>query len=444
MKRLSLHRFRQTFVGRVLKVIYPLLLLLAWVWRRLLFRTKFVAITGSVGKTTAKEALALILSSRFRVYRSARNQNGRQLVCLNVLRVKPWHQIAVIEAGTEGPGTLGPVSRLLRPDVVLVIDVAQTHVRGYKGLEETAREKISLIDGLKPGGAAIVNGDNPYLKAFRSPQGQRTLWFGSDDRHDLTVLETRSEWPERFQFDCRIEEQSWTVRTQLVGRHWVPAVAAAVLGSRELGIPVGQALEALALLRPFQARLEPVVLPSGVVFLRDEYNASVCTFKVAFETMREAACKRRVAVLADCTDGEARAHRRLTSLGSEAAKCVDLLILIEPHARHAFKGALRSGMEAHQIIVAEDLTEAARILKTTLEPGDLVLLKGQNQYHLSRLVYAQVGDVGCWKSKCGERFLCDICWQFGVSEASRADVRYLLPPTAHATSPVIREKRPKA
>jgi UDP-N-acetylmuramoyl-tripeptide--D-alanyl-D-alanine ligase len=114
---------REEFIGPIVKRSTPLLFALASVWRRLLFRTTVIGITGSLGKTTTKECLADVLASRGKTFRSYHNQNAPVAVALNILRIRPWHRYAVLEIATGSPGMIERGARLARPDVAIVLNV---------------------------------------------------------------------------------------------------------------------------------------------------------------------------------------------------------------------------------------------------------------------------------------------------------------------------------
>jgi UDP-N-acetylmuramoyl-tripeptide--D-alanyl-D-alanine ligase len=141
---------------------------LAYLWRRMLFRTTFIAITGSVGKTTAKECMAAILSTQFRTVLTLNNQNVHYGVPLTMLRVRPWHRFAVIEMGTDGPGLIKRSARLVRPHVAIILTVAKSHTKVFSSLEQIAAEKSSLLDVLLPSRLAILNADDSRVGRMAS------------------------------------------------------------------------------------------------------------------------------------------------------------------------------------------------------------------------------------------------------------------------------------
>jgi UDP-N-acetylmuramoyl-tripeptide--D-alanyl-D-alanine ligase len=151
--------FRQVAVGRLVRRCGPLLFRLARLWRGVLVRTTFIAVTGSLGKTTTTRLLAGILATRGRTFHTVGNQNSGFMVPLNILRVRPWHHYAVI----DGPGVMRTLARTLRPDVAVILGVFPTHTASFISLDQHADEKAMLLESLAPGGIAVLNGGGPRV-----------------------------------------------------------------------------------------------------------------------------------------------------------------------------------------------------------------------------------------------------------------------------------------
>lgn len=261
---------RQELLGPVVRTLRPALHLLAFLWRRVLIRTTFVAITGSLGKTTTKEMLAAILATRARTFRSWRNQNSGVMVPLNILQVRPWHRFAVLEVAAAAPNTMRNAARLVSPDVALILGVLRTHSTEFRDLDEHAAEKALLLDALRPGGLAVLNGDDPRV-AHMAERGRGSVRLvGTSPGHSVWADQIVSRWPGRLELRVHIGGESCTVQTQLVGTHWTPAVLAALAAAHGLGIGLHEAAGALRRLEPFPARLQPVMLPGGAVVIRDD------------------------------------------------------------------------------------------------------------------------------------------------------------------------------
>jgi UDP-N-acetylmuramoyl-tripeptide--D-alanyl-D-alanine ligase len=381
----------------------------AFVWRRLMIRTTFIAITGSVGKTTAKECIAAMLASHGPTVRTFDTQNGRFFVCRAILRVRPWHRFAVIEVATNGPGTLWPEARVLGPDIALILGVAQTHWKAFNSLEEIAAEKIRIIDALHPKGVAILNGDDPRVAAMAKHRPIRVRTFGSSPDHDYSAGEASSIWPERLAFRLHRNGQSRRVRTQLAGEHWLGTALASLAVALECGLSLEAAAAALEAVPPYRARLEPVELPSGAILLRDDFNDEFSTLTPALKVLEQASSKRRVLVISGVVHPESKRKERMADLGGVVAPSADLIVFVGEDAARQAESALAAGAPQEKIRIFPMLPEAAQFLNSELREGDLALLRGCLKDHVQRLYFAQLGSVACWKQTCARQYLCDLC-----------------------------------
>ncbi len=287
---------------------------LAYLWRRLLFRTTFIAITGSVGKTTAKECLAGILTAHARTLKTFSNHNEVPAVARAILQVRPWHRYAVFEIATAVPGMVRRSAHLVRPHIGIVLAVARTHTDKFPSLEDTAREKESLLEELRPDGLAILNAEDPRVKQMAGRCRCKVKMFGQSEGHDLWADQISSKWPDRLTFQANTPTEQQRIEMKLVGEHWVNSVLAALLAAQSCGIRLEAAATALSEVEPFPARMQPVLLPSGATMLRDELNGSEETWKAAFQVLENCQALRRVLVLGDVSDWHKRSIGQLLPL----------------------------------------------------------------------------------------------------------------------------------
>jgi UDP-N-acetylmuramoyl-tripeptide--D-alanyl-D-alanine ligase len=392
----------------------------AFVWRRLLFRTTFIAITGSHGKTTAKECLAAALGSRFPTVKTRGNRNGGLGLFVSILRVRPWHRFAVLEVASSVPDSMRLTARLVRPDVAVILNVLRTHTTEFPTLDDHAREKARLLDGVRPGGLVLLNADDPRVAAMAGTARSRVRRFGVSSSCDVWADQVSAQWPDRLVFRARAGLEAHVIDTQLVGAHWLPAVLAAVATARYCGVPLHDAAPAVRRVAPFPGRLQPLRLPGGAVVLRDDYNAAIDTLDEACRVLEGARAGRRLFVVNDFSDlGKNRKHR-LRYLAEKAAGSAEVAVFVGENAAYGRRRAIDAGMRGSDVHDFPSFEAAARFLNTELRPGDLMLLKGRTTDHTARIFFAQLGDVGCWKVSCPKRTLCDNCWELGIRPADAA------------------------
>jgi UDP-N-acetylmuramoyl-tripeptide--D-alanyl-D-alanine ligase len=416
---------REELVGPVIRALQPLLYVLAFTWRRALVRTTVIGITGSLGKTTAKESLADTLTIEGLTFRSYQNQNSPAMVALNILRIRPWHRYAVIEAAGSSRGMMKKSAHLLRPDVAIVLNVRRTHSKEFLNMDEYAAEKSELLAGIKAGGTAVLNADDPLVSAMPVPEGVHVHWFGVTTGADYQLGNVSALWPQRLSFVFHHDGQTRQIQTQLVGDHWLTSAGAVLTATSALGVNLENAVTALRAAEPFAARLQPLKLPSGAIILRDDNNGSIDTIESSMKVLGQATADRKLLVITDMTDfGSPRRRHRLKYLGSLAAATADIAVFIGIAADRGVRAAIAAGMPVTDAHAFASLRAAAEFLRRELRQGDLVLLKGRATDHTARLFFAQLGDVTCWKDYCKKTMLCDTCWELGISrkEAAKAKV----------------------
>lgn len=379
------------------------------IWRRMLFKTTFIAITGSIGKTTTKECVAGVLSKRYRTGKTRYNRNCSRGVPRTLLTIKRKHRFAVIEMATGGPGQLARSAAIVRPKIAIVLTVARTHTDRFKTLEDTAAEKASLLDFLPPDGTAILNAEDPRVLAMASRCRCDVKTFGRSPSADIWAEEISSRWPARLSFRARTADESVWVQTQLVGEHWVNSVLAALLVGKCCGVPLEKGAAGLAEVQPHLARMQPVTLPCGATILRDEETASIDTVDAAMKVLGDAVAQRRILVMSDISDTDERTRVRVRRMGSLAPPICDMAVFVGEHAHYAIKGAIAGGMDAKRVIGFDTAKEGAEYLKSELREGDFMLIKGRTCDHLERIVHFQTSPVACWIKKCRQRVLCDLC-----------------------------------
>jgi len=395
--------------------LQPFFYWVAFVWRRLLPNTTVIAITGSLGKTTTKEILAVVLEAAGPTYRTHRNQNSLILVMLNVLKIRPRHRYAVLEVASAAPGQMKKPARLVRPDVVIMLNVLRTHTTDFIDLEQHAKEKTILLKYLKPGGIVVLNDDDPFVASMPMPGGARVYRIGTREGVEGRVDQISSSWPDRLKFVFHQGGESREAHTQLVGSHWITTAAASLTTATALGMDLDVAVNALATAQPFAGRLLPVQVPSGAVILRDDYNAAIDTIDASLQVLENATALRRLLVITDMSDFGKNRKQRFKYLAARSAEVADGAVFIGELAEYGKRRAIDAGLPPETVHAFPSIQRAAEFLKGELRAGDVMLLKGRTTDHATRIFFAQLGTVKCWKEYCGKRMLCDACPELGLS-----------------------------
>lgn len=386
--------------------------------RRTVAGVTFIAVTGSAGKTTTKELIAAVLSSRQHGSKSPGTLNTAHWVSHTVLGARRGDDFCVHELGATGPGSLDEAVALVRPRVAVVTNVGGDHRSAFRTLEATAAEKAKVVHAVPRAGFAVLNADDPRVLAMAGICRGRVLTFGL--RPDATVHAESvcSSWPDRLSFTVIHGEQRVAVQTRFCGVHWIHACLAAITTGTALGVPLPVAAAALAAVDPLPGRYQPVEA-DGVTFIRDEFKASLWSVAPALEFLRDARAPRKVVVFGTISDYAGRASPIYADVARRALEVADEVLFVGPQAVRS--GGARSHPRGAALRAFPSIREAHRHLTDTLVPGDLVLLKGsQRADHLLRLVLARRGRIGCWRAGCRRIRFCDDCLLVHVPEVGWA------------------------
>jgi UDP-N-acetylmuramoyl-tripeptide--D-alanyl-D-alanine ligase len=258
---------------------------------------------------------------------------------------------------------------------------------------------------------AVLNFDDDRVRRMAEGRTLRARFFGSTSACQYRAEAAVSRWPERLSFELVVDGQRVDVRTRLVGTHWVNSVLGALAVASVCGIELEEAARSVSRVPPFAGRMQPVRLPNGAMMLRDEENGSPDTLQAMIEVLRDARAMRRGLVFSDQSDTKQNPRKRMRSIGKQAAELCDFAVFVGEHAHHAVRAATAAGMDASSCAPHASLADAAQWLRDFARPGDLVFLKGRGTDHLSRILFAQFGNIGCWKPHCKITRLCDYCGQ---------------------------------
>src|SRR5215468_9101468 len=221
---------------------------------RKLWGNPLVGVTGSAGKTTTKEAIAHVLSSRFRVLKSEGNFNNHFGLPLMLLRLEPEHDEAVIEMGMSHAGEIRALAKIAHPDVGVVTNVAPVHLEFFDSLAGIARAKYELVESLPAGGTAVLNADDEYVSQFGRDFKGKVLMYGVRASADVRAENIRSRGAEGSVFEVSVGSSRETATLPLVGGHNIANALAAIAVALDRGIKLQAAVAALATLQPAEKR----------------------------------------------------------------------------------------------------------------------------------------------------------------------------------------------
>jgi UDP-N-acetylmuramoyl-tripeptide--D-alanyl-D-alanine ligase len=369
-------------------------------YRRAVVAPKVLAITGSNGKTTTKEMIAAILESaaldgerlKGKVLKTEGNFNNLVGLPMTLLRLQGREKVAVVEMGTSTPGEIARLCRIAEPDIGLITSVAPAHLSGLKTVAGVAREKGQLFRGIKSGGVAVVNLDDPWTRRLGAKFKGSKITYGKNG-------EVRAEGWESLGagetgFTLRIGRRRAHVRLGFSGEHNLSNALGAAAMAHGLGVDIGAMRAGLESARPFSMRMA-IERWRGVGVINDAYNANPASMEAALKTLGQMNIKgQKFAVLGDMLELGGEAKMRHLALGRQAAACgVDRLYLLGSQARAAKKGALSAGMDENRITIGKNHRHIAALVRKRAQKGDWILFKGSRGMKMEN-VLAALRDKG--------------------------------------------------
>jgi len=392
------------------------------------YKPKIVAVTGTVGKTSTKDAVYTALSKTLSVRKTKKSQNSEFGLPLTILGAEnpvetfsmlawlkviahgldlilmPHHypEWLVLEIGADHPGDIRSAMEWVTPDVSIVTKLSKVpvHVEFFSSVEQVTREKSYLVRALRPTGTAILNADDEDVREFKNLTEAKTIFFGLSDDADISaenyeVVYDDRGMPTGIQFDVisrAYHERSTVLLKGTLGHHLVYPILAALATAEAVGESAAVAAKAFRTHEPTPGRMRLVEGKSGSVIIDDTYNSSPVAVEEALRTLGDMHNHRRIAVLGDMLElgkYSIDAHKRA---GELAAQYADMLVVIGPRMEYAAQAANEQGLQnVHAFSHSE---EAGEYLAGILEKGDVVLVKGSQGVRAERVVRALMADPG--------------------------------------------------
>jgi len=352
---------------------------------------RLVAITGSAGKTTTKEAIAIALGVKFNVLKSRGNLNNAYGLPLQLLRLENDHDFAVVEMGMNHPGEIAALARIAAPDWGVVTNVGAAHIENFaEGQAGIARAKFELVAALPANGVAFLNCDDPYVSQFGRNFLGRTVYFGAGPCADPQIVGV-SEDAGCLHLIYRAGEREGSFTLHLLGAHNASNAAAALAVAIEAGVDVDAAAAALASLTPGDKRGQ-VVEVGGATILNDSYNSNPEALRSMIATLAGWRAKRRILVAGEMLELGELGPSLHSECGHAAAEAgLDFVVAVRGNATHLAAAACAGGVSS---VFLPDAEAAGQWLRQNLQPGDVVLVKGSRGVHLEHAIEAVQSDDG--------------------------------------------------
>jgi UDP-N-acetylmuramoyl-tripeptide--D-alanyl-D-alanine ligase len=338
-----------------------------------------VGVTGSIGKTTTKEFIFTLISSQYRVLKSEGNFNNHIGLPLSILRLSEDHEAAVLEYGMSTPGEIQALTRIAAPDIAVITNIKPVHLEFFSSLEEIACAKKEILEGMKPEGTAILNGDDELIRKIAQDWRGKKIYFGLSAACRVRASNIQNRGWEGISFDLSLGKRTQKVRLPFLNRGYLFNFLAAAGVAQELQVSIENILERSGHLKLFNNRGSHYKLNNDMRLIDDSYNSNPDALESALKSLTELPGGRKVAVLGDMLElGKSEIEFHI--------QAGNILITVGPLSRYMAEGALENGMDKNSISSFQDSTEASEKISDLLRAKDIIMVKGSRGIHMEEII----------------------------------------------------------
>jgi len=389
------------------------------------FKPRIVGVTGSVGKTSTKEAIYTVLASKFRVRKNEKNYNNEIGLPLAILGLEsgggsPWKwmrvflraigiilfsrrknypEILVLELGADRPGDIKYLVDFIKPEIGVITAIGISHLEFFQDKKNIAREKSFLVKALKRDELAVLNCDDEEVRAMAEQIKSKKIFYGFSEEADIQASDiffgydkTKDQYGgdissiKGISFKLSYEGTTLPVRLiRSVGRPQIYAVLAATAVGIHFDMNLVEISEAF---RDFQAPAGRLNLISGIrntMIIEDSYNAAPQSTLAALEVLEKIEARRKIAVLGDMLELGRETEAGHREVGKRVAEVVDVLFAVGEKAKFIADEAKKAGLDKNNIFCYNDSSEAGIPIQNMLQEGDVILVKGSQGARMERI-----------------------------------------------------------
>lgn len=354
-------------------------------WYKDRFQIPFVGITGSVGKTTAKDMIAAVLSVKYKVLKTEGNFNNNIGLPLTLLRLDRTHQVGVLEMGMDKPGEIDYLSDIVRPEVGVITNIGDAHIEKLGSRENIFKAKCELLPNIrKENGLVVLNADDPMLTTLRGNTPVQAVFCGKAEDADYRAQVTGGDGVSHIH--CRIitPKMERDVKIPALGEHMIyPTLIAAAVGEH-FGLTPDEIEDGIARFVPTRMRMNVIQREGEITILDDSYNANPQSMRAAISVLADTHSSWKVAILGDMFELGPYAPALHAGVGDYLGKRgIDCLVAVGKLSEHMAQGAREAGVP--MVYSCADKEAAKVVLPQVVRPDSTILVKASRGMALEEL-----------------------------------------------------------
>ena len=380
----NINTYENKFIIIVENVVKALQQIAAY--KRSLYAIPVIGITGSVGKTSTKDIIASVMSTKYNVLKTEGNYNNEIGLPLTILKLKN-HNALVLEMGMSSLGEISLLTNIARPTTGVITVIGSSHIGELGSRENILKAKLEILEGLDSNGALIINNDNDLLSLWNANNNDKHkhITYGIENKSILNArnIDIREDGSS---FDIEINGINYTVNVPVAGRHFINNSLAAIAVGLENNIEPEKIIEGISKFSLTKRRMEIVKNKNNVTIINDCYNASYESVKAALEYVSAISANKKIAVLGDVLELGEFSKQMHQKMGEEVINNnIDILVTVGKEAK-AIADIVKDKSKKIEVYSYDNNIDASNLLKNIIQENDIILVKASNGMHFEEIV----------------------------------------------------------
>ena len=382
----DINTYKNQFIIKVDDVVKALCQIAAY--KRSLYNIPVIGITGSVGKTSTKDMIASVMSTKYNVLRTEANHNNEIGLPLTILNLKE-HNAMVLEMGMSSLGEISLLTDIAKPTTAVITIIGSSHIGELGSRENILKAKLEILEGLNESGALIINNDNDLLSLWNknNEDNHKHITYGIENNSELVAKNIKVN-ENGSSYTIQLQGKEYTVEVPVAGRHFIYNSLAAIAVGLENNIDMEKIIRGISNFSLTKSRMEIIKNEKNVTIINDCYNASYESVKAALEYLSSVNSNKKIAVLGDVLELGEYSQEMHKKMGEEVVKNnIDILVAVGKEAQ-VIASTVKSKTDKVLVYSFDNNEAASNLLKNQMQENDVILVKASHGMHFDEIVEA--------------------------------------------------------